>query len=119
MTVMILIGSLPKLVKQTGVSVNYSDFQIETIMKFIVEMTSQYNRVFESASRYPDVCFVLLTKMFSYAIMDNQKELKFKHIWQAISTTEVVYPDVLKKFIVKFKETLDKELEKEMVDLSN
>ena len=60
-TVKILVGSLPKIEKQTGVSMNYSDFNREKIMRFIVDMTIEYNRVFESASRYPDVCFGILT----------------------------------------------------------
>lgn len=63
-TVKILMGSLPKIEKQTGVNINYTNFEKEMLMKFIVEMTVEYNRVFESASRYPDICFNLLTKAF-------------------------------------------------------
>ena len=71
-TVKILMGSLPKIEKQTGVNINYTNFEKEMLMKFIVEMTVEYNRVFESASRYPDICFNLLTKAFSYAIFDKE-----------------------------------------------
>lgn len=117
MTVKILIGSIPKLEKQTGVKINYTDFTKEEIMKFIVDMTSEYNRVFESASRYPDVCFNLLTKIFSYAIIDNQKEVKFKHIWEGIKNTELVFPDVLKKYKEKFKIAFEKYLTEENVYL--
>ena len=116
-TVKILIGSLLKLEKQTKVDFNYSDFIKEEIMKFIVDMTTEYNRVFESASRYPDVCFALLTKAFSYAILDNSKELKFKHIFEAVRKTEVVYPDVLKKYTLLFKQRFEKELYDEKVDV--
>lgn len=116
MTVKILMGSIPKLESQMKIKMNYSDFVKETVMKFIVEMTVEYNRIFESASRYPDVCIGILTKAFSFAIFDNQEEVKFKHIWQAITTTESVYPDVLKKYREIFKKTFEKFINEENVD---
>ena len=117
-TVKILIGSLPKIEKQTGVSMNYTNFIKEKLMSFIVEMTVEYNRVFESASRYPDVCFNLLTKAFSYAIYDNSKEMKIKYFWQAISNNELVYPDVIKKFKLIFKERFGDLIEEEKAELN-
>ena len=103
-TVKILVGTLPKIEKQTGVGMNYSNFIREKIMKFIVEMTVEYNRVFESASRYPDVCLGIITKAFSYAIFDNKNVIMIKHIWDAISNTEAVYDDVKEKYKAIFKE---------------
>ena len=117
-TVKILVGSLPKIEKQTGVSMNYTNFIKEKLMSFIVEMTVEYNRVFESASRYPDVCFNLLTKAFSYAIYDNSKEMKIKYFWQAISNNELVYPDVIKKFKLIFKERFVDLIEEEKAELN-
>lgn len=117
-TVKILLGSLPKIEKQTGVSMNYTNFIKEKLMSFIVEMTVEYNRVFESASRYPDVCFNLLTKAFSYAIYDNSKEMKIKYFWQAISNNELVYPDVIKKFKLIFKERFVDLIEEEKAELN-
>lgn len=117
-TVKILLGSLPKIEKQTGVSMNYTNFIKEKLMSFIVEMTVEYNRVFESASRYPDVCFNLLTKAFSYAIYDNSKEMKIKYFWQAISNNELVYPDVIKKFKLIFKERFGDLIEEEKAELN-
>lgn len=117
-TVKILVGSLPKIEKQTGVSMNYTNFIKEKLMSFIVEMTVEYNRVFESASRYPDVCFNLLTKAFSYAIYDNSKEMKIKYFWQAISNNELVYPDVIKKFKLIFKERFGNLIEEEKAELN-
>jgi ATP-dependent Clp protease ATP-binding subunit ClpC len=115
MTVKILLGTIPKLEKEMNVKMNYTDFIKESVMKFIVNMTIEYNRVFESASRYPDVCLGILTKAFSFAIFDNEQEVKFKHIWQAISTTETVYPDVLKKQKALFKTTFANILDEEKV----
>jgi len=112
-TIKILVGSLPKIEKQTGVKMTYTNFIREMIMTFIVEMTVEYNRVFESASRYPDVCFAIVTKAFSYAIFDNQSVVGIKHFYQAISNTQVVYPDVLKKYKPLFKEKFGDLIEKE------
>lgn len=115
MTVKILIGTIPKIEILTGVKLNYTPFIIEQIMKFIVDMTKEYNRVFESASRYPDVCLVIITKMFSHAVFDNKGEVKFKHIWDAVRTTETVYPDVIKKYTEIFKTQFKRELDEENV----
>jgi ATP-dependent Clp protease ATP-binding subunit ClpA len=117
MTIKILLGTLPKLEARMNVKLNYTDFVKEEIMKFIVELTTEYNRVFESASRYPDVCLNILTKIFSNAIIDNTNEVKFKHIWEGIKTTETVYPDVKTKYIEIFKQRFSKFIEEENVDL--
>ncbi len=116
-TVKILVGSIPKLEKQTGVSMNYTNFVKEMIMTFIVDMTIEYNRVFESASRYPDVCLGIITKAFSFAIFDNTNKVTLKHFWQAICSTDTVYPDVLKKFKVIFKEKFQELANQEGSDL--
>ncbi|MFA5696584.1 MAG: AAA family ATPase, partial [Bacilli bacterium] len=41
-TVKIIVGSLPKIEKKTGVKLNYSTFVIEKIVTFFVNMTSEY-----------------------------------------------------------------------------
>ena len=117
-TIKILLGTIPKLESQTGVSMNYTNFIKEMLMRYIVELTVEYNRVFESASRYPDVCLVFLTKAFSYAIFDNTQEIKIKHFWEALCTCETVYPDVIKKFKPIFKEKFKDLIEKENAVLS-
>ena len=45
MTVEILLKTLPKLEKQTGVILPYTDFINEKIMKFIVNMTTDRKSV--------------------------------------------------------------------------
>lgn len=112
-TVKILVGTIPKIEKQTGVLMTYGNFYRNQIMKFIVEMTVEYNRVFESASRYPDVCLAIVTKAFSYAIFDNKKVIEIKHFYEAVSSTDTVYPDVLKKYKPIFKERFIELIEKE------
>mgnify|MGYP003318611085 CR=1 FL=1 len=85
------------------------------IMKFIVNMTSEYKRVYEISSRYPDIALVVLRQAFSAALYDNQNQVGFKHIYEAIKSTKAVYPDVIKKELVVFKETFKDELSAEGV----
>ena len=121
MCVQILMKTLPKLEYQTGVKLAYSDFQKENICKFIVSMTSEYKRVYEISSRYPDIALVLLRQAFSNAIYENKVTVGFKNIYDAVRFTKVVYPDVIKKELVKFRELFKDELSKEgvVVDPNN
>jgi len=102
-TVKILMGTYPKLETQIGVKLNYSDFIKEKIMAFIVEMTDEYKRVYEVASRYPDICLTILANAFTYALYENSNEVKIKHIYKAIHNAKNVYEDVKKKEIERFK----------------
>lgn len=118
-TVKILMGTYPKIEKQMDVKLAYSNFIIESIMTFIVDMTSEFKRVYELGSRYPDNAIALLSKAFSYAKFDNSKFVTFKHIYKAIMNCKSVYSNVIseekEKFITKFKEYI----EKENVDLND
>lgn len=102
-TIKIIIESIPRIEHKTGVKFAYSPFVIEKIVTFLVNMTTEYKRLFETTSRYPDVTFALVSKMFSYAMFDNSNVIKFKHVWQTVSTCQSVYPDVLKKEKISFK----------------
>ena len=115
MCVQILMRTVPKIEVLTGVKLNYTDFIKENIMKFIVNMTSEYKRVYEISSRYPDIALTVLRQAFSAALFDNSSEVKFKHIYEAIRTTKAVYPDVIKKELVVFKDNFKEELEAEGV----
>ena len=118
-TVKILMGTYPKIEKQMGVKLGYTKFVIENIMKFIVNMTSEYKRVYELGSRYPDNALALLSKAFSYAKFDNSEFVTFKHFYKAIMNCQSVYSDVIKKEAVVFKEQFKDFLEKENVDLND
>lgn len=102
-TVKILMGTLPKLEKQTGVKLAYTPFVQERIMNFIVDMTSEYKRVYEVASRYPDICLTIIANALSYALYDNESEAKLKHVYKAIVNAKNVYPDARDKAVAKFK----------------
>ena len=115
MCVEILMKTLPKIEYQTGARLAYTEFQRENICKFIVGMTSEYKRVYEISSRYPDIALVLLRQAFSNAINENRQTVGFKNIYDAVRTTKAVYPDVIKKELVNFKEIFKQELANEGV----
>ena len=118
-TVKILMGSYPRIEKQTGVKLAYSRFVIEKLMTFIVDMTSEYKRVYELGSRYPDNALSLLSKAFSYAKFDNSPFVTFKHFYKAIMNCQSVYSNVVKEESEKFKKEFKDFLEKENVDLND
>lgn len=117
MCVQILMRTVPKIEVQTGVKLSYSDFTKEKIMTFIVDMTSEYKRVYEISSRYPDIALTILRQAFSQALYENRTTVGMKNIYDAISSTKAVYPDVIKKELAKFKEIFAKELLEEGVNI--
>ena len=117
--VKIMMGTYPKFEKQLGIKLAYTDFQKETIFRFLVDMTSEYKRVYEIASRYPDICLTILANAFSYAVFENSKEMTIKHVYKAVVNAKNIYPDALQKEIVKFKEIFAEMIEEEKVDLND
>lgn len=115
MCVQILMQTLPKIEYQTQVVFPYTSFVKENVIKFIVNLTSEFNRVYEISSRYPDIALVLLRQMFSNAIYENNKYVTFKNIYDAIRFSKAVYPDVLKKQLAVFKEKFKDELANEQI----
>ena len=116
-TVKILVGTKRKIEVSTGVKFPYTDWVLEQVCKFIVNMTSEYKRVYENGSRYPDVSLSLFSKCFTYARFENSSVVTFKHIYEAIKNTNLVYDDVIKKELPIFKETFKEWLEKENVNV--
>ena len=82
-------------------------------MKFIVNMTSEYKRVYEISARYPDIALTVLRQCFSAALFDNSPVVKFKHIYEAVKSTKVVYPDVIRKELITFADKFKAELAEE------
>ncbi len=103
-TINILMGTLPKLEHKSGAKMKYTPFIQEKIMAFIVDITSEYKRVYEFSARYPDIALTILQQAFSYAVFDNKKEVSIRDVKKAISNTKLVYPDVIKKELVRFNE---------------
>ena len=102
MVIQIMMGTYPKFEKKMGLTLKYSDFIKEKIMTFITDATSEFKRVYETSVRYPDISLTILQSAFSYASYNNRKEVSIYDIKKAIQTTKLIYPDVIKKELVKF-----------------
>ena len=117
--VKILMGTYPKFEKKMNLKLAYTDFQKEKIFRFIVDMTSEYKRVYEIGNRYPDISLTVVASAFSFALFENSKEVRIKHFYKAVVNTKNIYPDALAKEIDKFKVQFKDMLEEEKVDLSD
>lgn len=101
-TIKILIGTLPKIEKTTGAKLKYTDYIQSEIMAFIVDITTEYKRIYGIGSRYPDICLTLLAQAFSQAVFANRKEVTIMDIRKAIENSKNIYPDVIRKELVNF-----------------
>lgn len=117
-TVAILMGTLPKLEKNIGVTCNYTDFIKERIMRFIVDMTDEYKRIYEIASRYPDICLTIVSNAFTFALYDNKKTVTIKHFYKAVCNAKNIYEDARLKEIERFKIEFADIIKEEGVDLN-
>lgn len=117
--VKILMGTIPKLEKQMGVKVNYQPYITEKIMAFIVEMTDEYKRVYEVASRYPDISLTIVANAFTYALYDNSNIVTIKHFYKAVCNAKNIYEDVKVKEIARFKEEFNDLITAESVNLDD
>ena len=116
MTIKILMGTLPKIEKNMNAKLAYTSFIQEKIMAFIVDITKEFNRVYETEGRYPDIALTLLTQAFSEAVFDNKQIITIEHIEKAIKNSTAIYPDVINKGIVSLREEF-KDLFKQEEDL--
>jgi len=117
--VKILMGTIPKLEKQIGVKLGYTEFIAEKIMAFIVEMTDEYKRVYEVASRYPDICLTIVANAFTFALYDNTNTVTLKHFYKAICNAKNIYEDAKIKEIERFKIEFADIIKNEGVDLDD
>ena len=112
-TVKILMGTLKKIETKTNAKMAYTPFLQEKIMKFIVEVNREFNRVYETAGRYPDVALAMLAQAFSEAVFKNEHIVTIEHVERAIANSKAIYPDVIAKYIPKLKEEFKDLYEKE------
>ena len=100
--VQILMGTLPNIEKRTGAKLKYTDFKRRQLMEFITDITSEYKRVYEIGSRYPDVTLTMVQEAFSNALFDNRKEVNVFDFRNAIKNSKHIYPDVINKALPEF-----------------
>ncbi|MDD6223423.1 MAG: AAA family ATPase [bacterium] len=115
-TIKILMGTLPKIEKNTGAKLKYTEFIQSEIMAFIVDITTEYKRIYGIGSRYPDICLTLLAQAFSQAVFANRKEVTIMDIRNAIENSKNIYPDVIRKELVNFDRKFKDIISEETVD---
>ena len=104
MNIQIMMGTYPKFEKKMGLKLKYTDFVKQNIMAFITDITSEFKRTYETSVRYPDISLTILQQAFSYAAFDNRQEVDIRDVRKAILNTKLIYPDVIKKELVRFNE---------------
>ncbi|MBQ3307149.1 MAG: ATP-dependent Clp protease ATP-binding subunit [Bacilli bacterium] len=100
--ILILQGTLPKIEVRTGAKLLYTPFIQKRIMEFITDITSEYKRIYEVGSRYPDVSLTILQEAFSNALFDNRREVNILDVKHAIENSKNIYPDVIRKSMPQF-----------------
>ena len=98
----ICIGTLPKIEKRTGAKMMYTSFIQRRIMEFLTDITSEYKRVYEIGSRYPDVTLTIIQQAFSNALFDNRTEVNIVDVRNAVVNSKNIYQDVIKKNLPVF-----------------
>ena len=117
-TVAILMGTLPKIERKICFNFEYTSYIKEKIMPFIVEMTEEYKRVYEIASRYPDICLTIVSNAFTFALYDNNNTVTLKHFYKAICNAKNIYDDARIKEIERFKKEFADIIKEEGIDVN-
>lgn len=116
-TVKILMGTLPKIERQTGAHFKYNDYVTGLLVQSIVSATSEFKRVYGLAAMYPDVALSVLTAAFSSALFHNRDEVNVEDVYNAIKTSKRIYPDSIIKELTLFREKFAKLCEQENIEL--
>lgn len=116
-TVKILMGTLPKLERQTGVQFGYNGYVVQMLMEAIVDATTEFKRVYGLSAMYPDVALSVLTQAFSNAIFQNKNRVTIEDVYIAIKTSRRIYPDSIVKELTKFREKFKGICEEEHITL--
>ena len=115
--IQILIGTLPKIEARTGAKMKYTPFIQKRMMEFITDITSEYKRIYEIGSRYPDVSLTIVQQAFSNALFDNRREVNVLDFREAIVTCKNIYPDVITKSMPTFDKLFADQIQE--LDLSD
>ena len=100
--IQILVGTLPKIEARTGAKMMYTAFIQKRIMEFVTDITSEYKRIYEIGSRYPDVSLTIVQQAFANALFDNRREVNILDFKKAIMESKNIYPDVVRKSMPQF-----------------
>jgi len=106
-TVKILMGTIPKIERQTGIKMKYNPYVTELLVRAIVSATSEFKRVYGLAAMYPDVSLSVLSQAFSTALYENKQAVDVQDFYNAIKVSRKIYPDSIIKELNTFRETFD------------
>lgn len=100
----IVMGSLPKIEKQTGIKFRYNEYVTRMLVESIVSATGPYKRVYGLGAMYPDICFSVITAAFSNALYQNHSNVGVEDVYFAIKNSKRIYPDAIIKELTAFRE---------------
>lgn len=103
-TIEVLMKTLPKTEKQTGIKFKYNEYVTRLLIESIVEATSEFKRVYGLGAMYPDISFSVLTSAFSQALYQNKPEVTLIDVYNAIKNSKRIYPDSRVKELAAFRE---------------
>jgi len=113
----VLMGTLPKIEKQTGIKFKYNDYVTRLLVESIVSATSEFKRVYGLGAMYPDISLSVLTGAFSQALFQNHSEVDIVDVYNAIKTSKRIYPDTIVKELTNFRNKFEDFCQKEGVVL--
>ncbi len=116
-TVKILMGSLPRIERTTGIKVKYNDYVSEMLITSVVSATSEFKRVYGLAAMYPDVAFSVLSAAFSEALFQNKPVVDVVDFYNAIKNSKRIYPDSIIKELNAFRVKFEKLCQQENIVL--
>ena len=100
----ILFKSLPKIEASTGIKFKYNEYVTRMLLDSIVNATSEYKRVYGLGAMYPDIAFSILTAAFSQALFKNKQFVSLEDVYNAIKTSNRIYPDSIIRELNTFRE---------------
>ncbi len=109
-TVKIVLGTIRKMEYNSGITFGYNEYVAEKVIRLMCEATTEYKRIYENESRYPDVALGLFGKSFSEALFVNRDQVLLIDCLHAIENYQGIYPDVRVKEAAIFKEVFKEEL---------
>ncbi len=115
-TIEVLVQTLPKIEKQTGIKFKYNEYVTRLLIESIVEATSEFKRVYGLGAMYPDISFSVLTAAFSQALYQDKKEVTLIDVYNAIKNSKRIYPDSRVKELAAFREKFKDMAKEEQVE---
>ena len=89
----------------------------KNITEFLTDITSEYKRIYEIGSRYPDVTLTLIQDAFSNALFENRNVVNILDFRRAIENSKSIYPDIINKALPEFDQKFSSEIEEAKLNM--